>query len=387
MDQIKVLQFTIGGPEFTGIASFLNQYYRYMDKDRVHCDFVFGRQNSMKLVADNAWFEGSKMMELKACGKGNRVSLPKLKKGLTKVLTEGDYDVFHINTHRVGITVLCAAVARKCGVKTVISHSHNVRFSSGGRSKKRILANCAKAVCAGYIRKHCDHLFACSESAGVALFGKKGVAQSNFKVIKNAVDSASYVYDAGTREKVRRELHTEPDTFVIGQVGRLTTAKNQSFSLQVLAELGKKKQNVELWLVGDGKELSALKEKAAELSVGERVRFLGQRTDVKQLLSGMDAFIFPSVYEGLGIVAIEAQAAGLPVYASDAVPEETRITDLISYRKLSDGAAAWAEAICRDDGTYERRNTQEEVIKSGYDIVQAAKALEEFYVTNGKGNQ
>ena len=384
MDQIRVLHFTIGGPEFTGIASFLNQYYRYMDKDRVHCDFVFARQNSMKLVADNAWFAGSKFIELSACGRGNRVSLLKLKKGLSEVLSEGGYDVLHINTHRVGVTVCCVSVAKKLGIKTVISHSHNVRLVSGAKQRKRILADAAKSVCAVYIRKHCDHLFACSNRAGEALFGKKGVRDGKFRVIKNAIDSEGYVFDAAEREKIRGAEGAMPDTLVLGQVGRLSLQKNQIFSLQMFAEFIKKKPNSELWLVGDGKDLGKLKDTAKELSISDKVRFLGQRNDVKQLMSGMDIFLFPSVYEGLGIVAIEAQAAGLPVYASDAVPQETKITDLISYQSLSDGAEAWADHIYRDHVNHERRNTREEIRKSGYDIVQASKDLEEFYVTNCK---
>lgn len=379
MEPLKVLQFTIGGPEFTGIASFLYQYYQNINKDLVQYDFVFARQNSMKMVADDPIFRDASFIELNAVNSSNGVDYRKLMKGIGKVLSEKKYDIFHINTHRVGVTMACIAAAKRKKVKTVISHSHNVRLFVEGKSRKRRIADAVKELCAIYIRKNCDYLFACSESAGEALFGREGIKRDNFRVIRNAINSADYTFDNARRDRVRLNEVRDDNRKILGQVGRLSLQKNQSFSLEVLHELLKRDDRYDLWLVGDGADLEALKQKANELKVSEHVKFWGQRTDVADLMQAMDGFLLPSTYEGLGIVAIEAQAAGLPTYASAMIPKETKITDLISYLPLSDGPEKWADYIVHDIGSHTRRDTHQEIIDSGYDIKAAAKWLEAFY--------
>lgn len=387
MDPVCVLQFTIGGPEFTGIASFLYQYYKKIDQTRVHFDFVFCRQNSLKMVSDDPVFRDSDFIELGAVTRRNQISYPALASGLEKIFRSRHYDVFHINTYRPGIAALCAAVARKCRVKTVIVHSHNARFIMPGQQRRRILVNSAKKACGAYLRKHCSYMFACSESAGEALFGRRGVGQDNFRVIKNAIDSSLYRFDPAARQQIREREKTGEDELVLGIVGRLSLQKNQIFGIKVLEEILKKRKNVSLWLIGTGPDEAGLREAADRGNIADRVLFFGQRTDVARLMQAMDALLLPSTSEGLGIVAIEAQAAGLPVYASDGVPEETRITNLIHYYPLADGPDKWAGRILQDLPEQERTDTYEKILKSGYDISSEAKALESFYVGLADGDR
>lgn len=377
---VRVLQFTIGGPEFTGIASFLYQYYQKMDHKRVHYDFLFGRQNSMKLVCDDPIFEDAEFIELNAVKRKNAVSYHKLYKGLKRVLQSGNYDALHINTHRVGITLLCTVIARKCKVPVVTSHSHNTRFSVSPNGRAGRIRSALKDLCASFIRKRCDYLFACSENAGEALFGKKGVSQSNFRVLKNAIDSQKYIFDAQVRNEVRQSIGVEESCFVLGQVGRLSVQKNQVFSMQVFADILKNVPDAELWLIGTGSDQEKLETETGRLGIAGQVRFLGERSDVHKLMQGMDVFLFPSVYEGLGIVAIEAQAAGLPTFASAAVPKETEITGLIHYLPLTEGTQEWVQQILQYSSHIQRASQQDAIKSSGYDISEAAKWLEDFYV-------
>ena len=380
MVPVRVLHFTIGGPEFTGIASFLYQYYKKIDQKKVQFDFVFARENSMSLVKDDEVFASSNFIELHTGHRPNKINYWELISGIENVLKHGEYDVFHINTYRVGITMACIAAAKKSGTRTIISHSHNVRLFIKGESKKRRIVNLIKSICAIYIRKNSDYLFACSKAAGKALFGKKGVCQSNFKVIKNAIDGDSYVFNEQTRKDIRNKYDIEPSKMLMLQIGRLCLQKNQKFGIDVAYNVLEAKRDAEMWFIGSGPDQKDLEEYAKSLNIFSKIRFLGQRNDVNQILQGADVLIFPSHNEGLGIVAIEAQASGLPVYASTEIPEETRITDLISYLPLTDGPEKWAEYIINDIPKHKRRDTRSEISDSGYDITSAAKWMEEFYV-------
>lgn len=376
MRTVNVLHFSIGGSTFTGIASFLQQYYKHMDRNAVHFDFIFAGKNSMQLVSDDPIFADSSFIELHAVSDDlKQYDYSKIKRGIEEVLQGGNYDIFHINAHRVGVTLTCIAAGKKCGIKTIISHSHGVR-----RKRQRQIIEMAKAISAAYIRNTCDFLFACSEPAGKALFGSKGIKMSKFNVIKNAIDTNAFSYNELIRKKIRNKELVNDDTIILGQIGRLTSTKNQLFSLEILSELMKRNIRAELWLIGSGEDQEELEHRALELNICQQMHFFGLRTDVAQLMQGMDAILFPSLYEGLGIVAIESQAAGLPTYASTQIPLETKITDLISYLPLSDGPERWADYIINDISNHKRKDTHDDIIKSGFEISNAAKWLEEFYI-------
>ena len=270
METVRVLHFLIGGSTFTGIASFLHQYYKYIDRNAVKFDFVFASKNSMQLVLDDPIFADSTFTELHAVSDDLRhYDYKKITREIEQLLRNGNYDALHINTHRVGVNIACIVGAKRAGTKTIISHSHNVRRFIAGRSRKRWLVDIEKAVCAIYIRNQCDYLFACSKNAGIALFGKTGVKMSKFKVIKNAIDTNAFIYNESVRNSVReREIHGK-STLVLGQIGRLSIQKNQLFSIEVLSELIKRGIDAQLWLIGNGKDEENLRQKVLELNVIE----------------------------------------------------------------------------------------------------------------------
>lgn len=378
-EYVKVLQFTIGGTDFTGIANFLHQYYSKINRSLVHFDFVFAKENSMKLVSGDPIYNESKFMELKATNKRNSVDYIVLWRRLDDVIKNGRYDVFHINTFRLGIALLCILVARKNGIKTVVSHSHNSQFVARSNRPVNFIKKILKNFVSTIIRNNVDYMFACSINAGIALFGEKGVKRKNFHVISNAIDSEKFVFQESMRVKTRLEQNVDDTAFVIGQVGRLAYPKNQQFSVDVLANIIKIVPTAELWLIGTGVDMELIKIHADKLHILDKIKFLGERNDIPELMMGMDLLLFPSIFEGLGIVAIEAQATGLPVFASTAVTKETEITDLIHYLPLESGSEKWAEEIINTKN-YSRTNQQRRVIESGYDINVAVKLLEKFYI-------
>ena len=214
---------------------------------------------------------------------------------------------------------------------------------------------------------------ACSKYAGEWMFGKN----SEFKVINNAIDLSKFRFDQTVRDCIRNELGIN-DKFVVGHIGRFCYQKNQGFLIDIFNEITKTADAV-LLLIGSGETKSNIEERVKSLGLVDRVIFAGNKSNANEYYQAMDTFVFPSRYEGLGMVAIEAQTSGLPVICSTQVPAEVAITDLVKFCPLSASAADWAEFIL-GHRVSERKDTTDEIRNSGYDIATEAKKLEEFYL-------
>ena len=221
------------------------------------------------------------------------------------------------------------------------------------------------------IDKYSDYRFACSVPAGRWLFGSH-----EFKVIHNAIETDCFKFSSGTRDEVRKALGVS-DKLVIGTVGRIMHQKNPDGIIEIMREVVKKYPNSVLLWIGNGPMRELAEEKIRTYSLQDNITMLGVRDDVNRIMQAMDVFILPSFYEGLGVVAIEAQASGLPCYVSDKVPEEAKITDLCEFIPLNRWEV-WCEAICKNHSA--RRDTQSEIIAAGYDVQDTAKWLQEFYL-------
>ena len=216
------------------------------------------------------------------------------------------------------------------------------------------------------------HLFACSKSAGQWMFG-----QSDVQVLPNAINAVQYEFDDKIRYKIRNQLGVE-GSYVLGHVGRFSSVKNHTFLIDVFEQLKKVETNVKLLLVGDGEKYSDIQEKVKNKGLSENVIFLGLRSDVNLIMQAMDVFLLPSLYEGLPVTMIEAQAAGLPCIISDRVPIECKITDLVYQVALDESLEVWVEKILGLKKV--KRESITKIIKvSGYDIYESVKVLQEFY--------
>lgn len=374
---LKVLQVTIGDGNYGGVASFLYSYYSYMDRTKVHFDFLYCGENSMQSQMDTEVLKDAQfttLHTLKANNNGIK-QYKKLCKQLMEYFTLHNYDIVHVNTSNVYVNACISYVLK--GKAILISHSHNTSATvKYGNIFKRCIKSIIKKPCQKYILKKADYYFACSKMAGENLFGENVIKSNRFRLIHNAINISQYTYNPVVRAQIRRS-----NKLVIGHVGRLTKQKNPEFLIEIFAEIHRMNPNTELWMIGEGELQDKIKKKILELKIKDSVKLWGRRKDVSDLMQAMDIFLLPSLYEGLSIVAIEAQAAGLPVFCSDTISPEHKITDLVQFVSLEKGKIYWAKRIVNlMEKMPERYDTSKELISAGYEISQAAKSLEGLYM-------
>lgn len=213
------------------------------------------------------------------------------------------------------------------------------------------------------------------------MFSKRALARKEYQFIPNGIDTDRFRFNPEIREQVRKELHCE-EKLVIGNVGRLCYQKNQEFLLDIFARVYEKNANSMLLLVGEGEDKRMLEEKANRLGIRDEVIFYGTCQQIEKLYWSMDIFVFPSRFEGFGIAAIEAQAAGLPIVCSKNVPRETIITQNSFQVSLSDGIRAWAEILLKilNNLCAIKKETKMGVIKkAGFDLVDVTEMMEKTY--------
>lgn len=262
-------------------------------------------------------------------------------------------------------------IAKKYGLVT-IAHSHST--ASRGNKIEQIVKNIMQYP----IRYIADYLFACSNEAGARLFGKKSLKKENYKVIKNAIDVDKYVFNEVKRNEKRKALDIE-DKFVVGHVGSFTYPKNHKFLIDVFFEIQKQKENSVLLLVGDGELRTQIEKQISDLGIEDKVIITGVVENVNDYMQAMDVFVFPSIFEGLGMAVIEAEATGLPSIVSDKIPKETFIIDSIEKLSLKTSIKTWADITLQYCRNYKRKNTSQDIAKLGYEIKESAQSIEDFY--------
>ena len=284
------------------------------------------------------------------------------------------FDIVH--SHFAQLDKIIFPIAKKNGVKCCISHSHSSQLSE---SSFKAIRN--KIMCLGLI--NCaDYCAACSDAAGLALYGKKFSRSSKRMIIKNGIKIDNYVFDEISRENIRNQYRIQNDTFLIGCVGRLNKVKNQGFLLEVMAELLKDSNSFKLMLVGNGELELELKQKAEELDIYNSVLFVGAQSNVNKYLSAFDVFVMPSLHEGLGIAAIEAQANGLECVVSSNIPKEVDLTGVV-FLDINEQPSVWANQI-RTMTKKHHSNYNKMVQDKGYNIKDICTELCAFYIENCK---
>lgn len=344
-----------------GLETMLMNYYRHIDRSQVQFDFLVHRG----FIADY----DQEIMDL-----GGRIyRLPRLnpmsvqyQKTLRSFFEKHrEYQVVH--SHLDCMAGIPLKEAKAHGVPVCIAHAHNNNQTKDGKYLLKLLYK-------RNIPKFADFLFACSQEAGEWMYGGRP-----FWILNNAIDAPAYVYDESTRQKARRELGISEDSLLVGHVGRFAPQKNHLMLIKIMASLKNKCRDSKLLLVGTGEGLDSVKAEVRSLGLQNDVIFAGLRTDVPDLLQAMDVFLFPSLFEGLGMAAIEAQAAGLPCIISDGVSTECKKTDLVIQKKLADGPDAWADQIVRLSSKH-RQNTLDQVTNAGFNVNVEAQKLQDFYL-------
>ena len=357
---IRVLHM-IASLDVGGSQTMMMNIYRNIDREKIQFDFVIDRP-------DETYFAE----EIRSLG-GRVFTMPpfrgtnagEIKRDWRNFFyTHPEYHILH--SHVRSYASLYLPVAREHGVKTII-HSHST--STGGGVKGAV-----KSVMQLPLRYQADVLMACSVEAGVWLFGKRACQSERFVLLPNGIDIRRFALDPETRKQYRRELGLE-GKYVIGNVGRFYDVKNHTFLLDVFQKVHERDENAVLLLVGVGPLQQEMAQKAVRLGIADQVIMTGNRDDVPELLGAMDVFAFPSLWEGLGIAVVEAQAASLPCVISDTITREVGISDLVQYLPLGD-AETWADALLE---RRPRQNVTEAIIKAGYDIRSAAQRLSALY--------
>lgn len=346
-----------------GAEAVIMELYRHIDRSKVQFDFVVHTSRKCE-YNDEIVSLGGRIFSVPSFSLKTLISYKKA----WKVLLESHSEWRIIHGHVRSTASIYLSIAKKLGRYT-IAHSHSI--SSGKGLSAHVKNALQKRIVA-------DYYFACSKKAGEWLFGKK-INNSNYSTLPNAIDTEKYSFDKNVRSSVRREFGCGK-SIVIGHVGNFYDVKNHSFLLSVFYEL-QKCYDAKLMLVGDGTLRQEIEEKINDLGINAKVDILGVRNDVFRLFQAMDFFVFPSKYEGLGVVLIEAQTSGLPCVMSDKVPDEAIVTsNLVSVMSLDKSVDEWADHIISRLGE-ERYSRIDEVKAHGYDIRDTAKWLEEFYLS------
>ena len=383
-DRVNVLQIESGDRNFGGIASYHYRQYGMIDRKRVHYDFLYARHNSMAMMQNDPIFAESKIFTLDAVRKKkSRMDYKRVIQEVRRIARENKYDIVVLDTSNIEFAFACRFALTGIRRIAVVSQAHNAGIFVAPGSRREhypVVTNIIDRICRFAIRNGSDYLIACSKQAGGFAFGTGAVNRNNFRLVKNAIHPEEFCPDQDKRKKIRKEAGCSMDTTVFGYAGRLSGEKNLGFLVDVFNELHKRNQNSVFWFVGEGPVREPLRIQAEELGLEESVTFWGLRPDVADLMQGMDAFIFPSFSEGLGIVAIEAQASGLPTIISDGVPDDVMITPLVRKVSLKASPLEWADEVMAKMREHPVRIPYaEELASAGYDVRIEAKRMEEFY--------
>ena len=362
---IKVAQVMgkwLGG----GVEAVVMNYYRHIDKNKIQFDFIFDNDSK------NIPYEEIKKLGGEVILISPYQNAYKYHKQLKKVLKDGKYKIVHSHINTLSVFSLFAA---KCaGVPVRIAHSHS---TTNKKEKKR---NLMKQTLRPFSRLFATDYMCCSEFAGRWLFGNKEYDKGNVYLLNNAIDLDRFIYNEEVRKQKRKELGISDDTLVIGHIGRFVSQKNHMFLIDIFNELHKKESNSMLLLAGQGPLQDEIKEKVCNLQLDNNVKFLGQINNPNELYQVFDTFILPSLYEGLPVVGVEAQSAGLLCVLSDNMTKETKLLSSTKFMSLSLGGDAWSEVILQSLQEYKREDKQYEIYNNGFNIKKEVKKLEKKYV-------
>lgn len=354
-----------------GLETYLLQQFNNLNKDRLIYDFVNVTINDHIVFENELIKNGSIIYNI--CSRRKNPVKHYLQWILLFLKYKKKYTGIVLNALSLEY-VFPVFMAKIFGINIRIIHSHNSGFENKINIERKFLISFNKIL----LNFSATDYWACSQKAGEWMFGEN----KKFTIIHNAIDSKNYKFDLEKRDNLRKSLNIE-NKFVIGHVGRFAYQKNHEFLINVFYELQKIEPASVLMLVGssvnDDEFLIKAKEQVKNLNIENKILFLGMRNDVPDLMQAMDCFILPSRFEGLPLVAVEAQSAGLKSYLSDVITDEVKITDLVEFISLKEAPEHWAKQIL-SNRDYIRKDMTDEIRKAGYDIKTEIKKIEKFYL-------
>lgn len=367
MEKIKVLQFPISSSK-GGITQYALRNWKKMDKEKFHCDFA--------TMSKNIEFEkelqttGSELFYISCYAEENR---QQFEYEFDKLLSRG-YDVVHLHTKQWK-SFLVEEICRRHNIPKVIVHAHATGIDNADEVKRIKEKQLHEQVKSRFSVDLATHFLACSSEAANFLFSER-IPRDRIRIMHNAIELNRFSYNKSIRNEYRGKYGLE-NCFVIGHVGRFAYQKNHEFLIDIFKIISKKIDRARLLLLGDGELFAKVQRQVENLNLKDKVYFLGNTDNVENWYQVMDVFCLPSRFEGLGMVLIEAQAAGLKCIASENVPREANITGNITYLPLAE--SEWVDEIMNYSGGYLRKSSDKNISKAGYDINEEIKVLQSIY--------
>lgn len=365
---IRILYVNGGLMNRGGIESYMMNYYRHLDRNKIQIDFI----------VHNAGGYGYYDEEIKALG-GQIFVLPQKSKHplsytvrLKTILRRGNYKIIHTHMDAMGAWVL--KTAKDCGIPVRIAHSHNTQHLTTNPLKLFFLEQARKNI-----NLYATHRMACSHAAGKWLFGN-----ADFIIINNAIEINQYLFNAEKRTKIRRELNIDKK-IVIGHIGRFDIQKNHQFLISMFQELHQKVPNTKLLLIGDGHLKNKIEQEISKRKLNEDIIILGVQANVASYYSAFDLFVLPSHFEGLPVVGVEAQYNGLHCYFSDTITNEIKISPQAFFLPIN-SISIWVDTIISNMNNEIGRKTQAQVQINHYDIRKEVIKLQNFYIEKWNEN-
>ncbi len=364
---IRILQ-CVNIMDRAGLETMLMNYYRNIDRSKVQFDFLVHRP-----------YRGAYDDEIEALG-GKIYHAPRLYpqnysryfKWMKEFFEEHpEYSIVHSHIDAMSFFPLLAA--KKAGIPVRISHSHSSKLDRDFKLPIKWFA--LKKV-----PKVANYYMACGDMAGKFMYENR-----KFTIVRNAIDLDRFSYSEDVRVKLRDELGLE-NKIVIGHVGRFCYIKNQLFLLDILSKLNEEKDDFHLVLVGKGEDEDKIRERIVEKKLSKQVTILTDRSDVNELYNMMDVFVMPSLFEGLPVVGVEAQANGLPCVMSESISKEILLTSCIEQVSLNEEIDKWSKTVFLKSHQCRNENALQELCGAGYDIKEEACRLQDIYVSLIRGD-
>lgn len=365
---IRVLH-SVSNMDRAGIETMIMNYYRNIDRTKVQFDFLCNKPQKGAYDDEISNLGGN----IYVSPGFNPLKYFKYKKFVKKIV-EDNPDIKIIHAHNGSLAYFALRCAKAIKFPNRIAHAHATMIPHSSNSKldiKWLYKNLFK----NRIKYQANYFLGCSTEACKFYFGDK----KDFTIINNAIDEHKFIFNEDVRKIKRKELKIDEDTILIGHVGRFMLQKNHDFLVDIYEKIHQKNQNTKLLLIGDGELKEKIREKIKEKGLEESTIFLENINNVNEYYQAMDIFILPSLYEGLPVVGIEAQAAGLKCFFTNTISPEVKITDNVTFLGLDDSPAKWADEVLKYKDGYERKDMTKQVIEAGYSIKEEAKKLQELY--------
>lgn len=362
---IRILH-SVSNMDRAGIETMLMNYYRHIDRSRVQFDFLCNKSKP-GAYDEEILAMGGRIYRTPGLNPINFLKYLKYMKELFG--NHREYKIIHVHNGALGVYALYSA--KRNNVPLRIFHAHGARITFD-------LKWPLKMFCKLRLLNNCNHNWSCGVEAAKCYFGDKIVESSNYLLVRNAIEIERFLYSETIRSEMRRK-HKLEDKIVIGHVGRFMTQKNHTFLIDLFKEIHIKEPLAVLVFLGDGELQNEIEKKVDKAGLKNYVYFMGNVKNVNEWYQAFDAFVLPSIWEGLPVVGVEAQAASLPCFFSTNITKEISITNNSSFISLKEPIAVWVKQILSKVESNIRCDVTKQIASAGYDIRLESKKLQDKY--------